>query len=608
MGTSARYEETAMPGIFRNTARENADMEYMKYYDGSGWKSLTWNEVKTKVDSLASYLIASGVKPGDRLAIYSQNRPEWVMADLAALSVGAADVTIYPTNSGPEAAFILNDSGSKYCFCAGKTQVDNLLASKTDLETVTRIIVFDDVAYSDPMVMKFSDALAEGRAKLNESEIDRRIRGINADDIMTLIYTSGTTGNPKGVMLTHNNMVSNMNQFLEHHPFPFEVLALSLLPLSHSLERTVGYHCMLKLGGIVAYARGPEYLLEDLLEIRPSVFLVVPRVLEKLYQGIISKVSQAPAGKQKIFRWASKKARKAAHYINANKRIPFPLSVKYGLADKLVFSKMRAAIGLDMMKCIGIGGAPLAYEIYEFFQGMGLECHIGFGLTETSPVTHVHTYHTIKPIKMDTAGPILPRTECRIDDDGEILVKGPQVMKGYYNRPDDTREVITGDGWFRTGDIGIIDSDGYLKITDRKKDIIVTSGGKNIAPQVIENMFKTHPFIEQIAVIGDRRKYLIALIVPAFETLERWAAESGINGKNPETLIAASVVRKKYQEIISELNRPLGKVEQIKKFALLAGAFSQETGELTPTLKVKRKVVSEKYKNIIEDLYSGDEA
>jgi long-chain acyl-CoA synthetase len=607
MDQANKYPEITIPGIFRNTAARNNALPFMKYRERGSWKELTWGDVKKRVDRLASFLIGSGIQPGDRLAVYSQNRPEWAIADLAALSSGACDVTIYPTNSGPEAAFILNDSGSTYCFCAGKTQVDSLLAEKKGLSTLKKIIAFDDMEYGDPMVITLNDALHKGELSLKEEEIDRRIRAIDTGDVMTLIYTSGTTGNPKGVMLTHGNMVANMDQFLEHHPFPFEVLALSLLPLSHSLERTVGYHCMLKLGGAVAYARGPEHLLEDLLEIRPTVFLVVPRVLEKLYQGITNKVSKAPAGKQKLFRWAERNARKAAHYINADKRVPFPLSLKYAAAEKLIFSKMRAAIGLDRTRCIGIGGAPLAYDIYEFFQGIGLECHIGFGLTETSPVTHVHTYHTIKPIKMDTAGPIVPRTECRIAEDGEIMIRGPQIMKGYYNRPDDTREVLSADGWFSTGDIGMIDADGYLRITDRKKDIIVTSGGKNIAPQVIENIFKSHAFIEQIAVVGDRRKYLTALVVPSFEMLGPWAQDHGVGETSPEMLIDNPEVIAKYGEIIRELNQPLGKVEQIKKFILLARQFTQETGELTPTLKVKRKAVMEKYKDVIEGMYRGDE-
>jgi long-chain acyl-CoA synthetase len=607
MQKNISLEGNNFAAIFRDTARKNPGKTCMKHRLGSVWTDISWAEALARVDALSSWLIASGINPGDNIAIYSENRPEWVFADLAVLSAGAADVTIYPTNSGPEAAFILNDSRSRYCFCSGSHQVENLLENKEAIVNLEKIIVFDDWSGDDPLVISLDDAIRTGTGEPRPSEIENRIRSIDPESVMTLIYTSGTTGNPKGVMLTHNNMVIQARQFLEHHPFPFDALALSILPLSHSLERTVGYHSVLMMGETVAYSRGPEHLLEDLLEVQPTVFLVVPRVLEKLYQGIVLKVNQAPPARRRIFRWAERTARRASHFIAANRRLPVLLGLNYRLAEKLVYSKLREAIGMGRMRCIGIGGAPLSRDIYEFFLGIGLECHIGFGLTETSPVTHVHTYHWIKPIKMDTAGPIIPRTQCRIADDGEILIKGPQVMKGYYNRPDATKEVFDEEGWFKTGDIGTIDDEGYLRITDRKKDIIVTSGGKNIAPQVIENHFKTHPLIEQIAIIGDRRKFLVALIVPSFESLMPWALENGISEADPSSLIRNRAVLQKYDQVVNEMNRPLGRVEQVKRFTLLSTPFSQEAGELTPTLKVKRKAVSEKYSGLIEGLYEGEE-
>ncbi|MBN1533156.1 MAG: long-chain fatty acid--CoA ligase [Spirochaetes bacterium] len=603
--STGSYTENTMAGIFRNRVSSHGSRQCFRYRAGTEWKGYTYAETKELVDALASYLINSGINPGDNIAIYSTNRPEWGIADLASLSVGAADVTVYPTNSAPEAAYILKDSNAKVCLCAGKFQVENLLQEKSGLPSLQRIIVFDDLDFADPMVVRFTEAVAQGRANNRESEIDKRIRGINPDDIMTLIYTSGTTGNPKGVMLTHNNMVSNVLQFFEHHPFPedFDAVALSLLPLSHSLERTIGYNSMLYWGATAAYAKGADTLLEDLRDIRPTCCVYVPRVLEKLYEGVMSKLKDAPASKKMIFSWALKTGKKAIPYILSSSPMPFPLGMKYRYADKLVFSKLREALGLDRNKVIGIGGAPLSVEIYEFFEIMGLEIHLGFGLTETSPVTHLNTFSYIKRIKMDTSGPALPRTECRIAEDGEVLVRGPQVMKGYYNRPEDTKEVFTDDGWFKTGDIGIIDEDGYLKITDRKKDIIVTAGGKNVAPQVIEGMFIQHPLIEQIAVIGDMRKYLVALIVPGFPELARWAKSKGIVETDPEKLVKLPEVVAQYQKAVDELNRPLGRVEQIKRFAILGHPFTQETGELTPTLKVKRKAVFKKYQDLIESMY-----
>ena len=601
------YDETTIPGIFRNSVEKYGDNVLFMNREGSSWKEMSYSAVRESVDALASYMIGDGIKPGDRIAIYSNNRPEWGISDLASLSAGAADVTIYPTNSAQEASYIINDSGSRYCLCAGQFQVDNLLKEKAGLKSLKKIIVFDDVVYSDPMVVRFKDVIAEGSGSLKESEIDSRIRNLKQDDLMTLIYTSGTTGNPKGVMLTHGNMVSNAKQFLEHHPLDFEPLvAVSILPLSHSLERTVGLNSLILKGATVAYAKGTETLIEDLQSIRPTACIYVPRVLEKIYEGVMSKLKDAPSGKKALFGWAVGVGRKSVPYICRNDRIPFPLGLKYRIAEKIIFLKLRNALGLGRIKVIGIGGAPLSDEIYEFFLAIGVEVHLGYGLTETSPITHLNTFGTIKRIKIGSCGPALPRTEHRIADDGEILIRGPQVMKGYYNRPEDTAEVLSKDGWFSTGDIGIVDADGYLKITDRKKDLIITAGGKNVAPQVIEGMFLNHPMIEQMATIGDQKKFLVALLVPSFPELQRWARENGISETDPVKLVKMPEVIKKYGEVVDELNRPLGRVEQIKRFTLLSSQFTQETGELTPTLKVKRKTVLAKYCDLIEGMYAED--
>jgi long-chain acyl-CoA synthetase len=604
MSAFKAYPDTTIPGIFKNQAEALGDKIFLKIRDEKNqWAEYSYREINKRIDSLASYLQKKGIKPGDKIAIYSGNRPEWVIADLAVLSLGATDVTIYPTNSGPEALYILNDSGAKICLCAGKFQVDNLLKVKKEFKSLKEIIVFDDLSYKDPLVVQLSKALETGRKNINLKEIDRRLRSIDTEETATLIYTSGTTGDPKGVMLTHNNLVSNVKQFLEHHPFPEIVTCVSLLPLSHALERTVGYNTIIATGGTIAYTRGADTLVEDLKDIRPTLAVYVPRVLEKLYEGIMAQLGKAPATKRALFNAAMAVGKKSVPYILSNRPIPFPLRAAYGLFDKLIYSKLRSALGLDRMITIGIGGAPLSDEINAFFQAIGVEIHLGYGLTETTPITHLTTFRHIKKIKLGTCGPAFPRTECRIADDGEVLVRGPQVMKGYYNRPAETRDVLSDDGWFSTGDIGHLDEDGYLVITDRKKDIIITAGGKNVAPQVIEGMFLMHPFIEQIAIIGDQRKYLVALIVPAFAELQKWAKSKNIDETDQKKLINNPEVQKKYQEAIDELNRPLGRVEQIKRFTLIARAFSQESGELTPTLKVKRKVVINHYRDSIESMY-----
>lgn len=598
------YNDTTMPGIFRNQVEKSRDIIFLRIRDeNKNWKEYTYGDISGQIDALASYFLKKGIQPKDKIAIYSNNRPEWVVADLATLAIGAADVTVYPTNSGPEAEYILNDSRAKICMCAGKFQVDNLLKEKDNLHYLQEIIVFDDLDDKDPMVVKFSHALKTGRKNLNSSEIDKRIKNIDVQETATLIYTSGTTGNPKGAMLTHSNLVSNVKQFVEHHPFPPGGTCVSLLPLSHALERTVGYNSMIHEGGTINYTKGSDTLLEDLKDIRPTLAIYVPRVLEKIYEGVMGQLAKAPENKKKLFNLSINVGKKALPYILYNKSLPFFLNLEYTLFDKLIYSKLRAALGLDRMVTIGVGGAPLSNEIHAFFHIIGVEIHMGYGLTETTPITHLNTYKHLRPIKIGTCGPAFPRTECKIAEDGEILIRGPQVMKGYYNRPEDTAQVLTKDGWFYTGDIGTIDADGYLTITDRKKDILITAGGKNVSPQVIEGQFMMHPLIEQIAIVGDQKKYLVAIIVPCFPELLRWTKSKNITETDPKKLIANPEVVKKFNETIDELNKPLGRVEQIKRFALIDHAFSQETGELTPTLKIKRKIVLANYKGLIEEMY-----
>ncbi len=597
------YPETSIPGWFRNRAEVLQAKTFLRYRDYAQWNDISWLELKDDVDALASFLIKSGIKAGDKVAIYSENRPEWIMADLAVLSVGAADVTIYPTNSDSEAAHIINDSDSLICFCAGSFQADNLLRIKKQLPKLKKIIVFNDETYSDSKVVTLKDALAEGRKKNNEAEIDKRIRNINPDDLMTIMYTSGTTGDPKGVMLSVKNMTAQVLHFVRHQPHPTFETALSILPLSHALERSIGYNLLLYCGGEVAFSRGTEFLIQDMAEIRPTCMISVPRLPEKMYEGIMTQVNNASAVKQALFNWAVKTGKKAAPYFAGGSAPTGLLAKKYALASKLVLSKLRVTLGMDRMICMGTGGAPFSEEIHEFFTAMQVYVLTGYGLTETAPVTHCHTHAHIMGIKKGTVGPPLPLTQCRIEDDGEILIKAPQVMMGYYKNPEATAEVFTDDGWFKTGDIGMIDDEGYLRITDRKKDIIITSGGKNIAPQVIEGEILRNPLIEQVTLIGDQRKYITALIVPEFAGLEKWADDKGMAKSSREDLVKQPDVVKLYQAMIDETNKALGRVEQVKKFTLMAEAFSPEKGEVTPTLKVKRKVVQANYQDIIEDMY-----
>ncbi|HNX24911.1 MAG TPA: long-chain fatty acid--CoA ligase [Spirochaetota bacterium] len=606
MSREYNYRENTVLDIFHDSVKKYGDRVFLMKRGKDGWIDLSWNEISGQIDAMASYLISQGLQKGDIVSIYSLNRPEWVVSDYAALSCACVDATIYPTNSSPEAAYIVNDTKSVVCFCEGKFQVDNILAARNNLPSLKKIVVFDDIDYKDEIVIKFSDAINEGKKNLKKDEIAKRSASIKPDDLMTLIYSSGTTGQPKGVMLSHKNIMFIAIHFARVQNLKDTHILLSLLPLSHSVERSMAYYAMLIAGGTLAYSRGTEYFAQDLVEVRPHIGVYVPRVFEKVYNGILGKVKTAPAGKQKIFAKAVAVGRLAAPYFMANKKLPFLLGLKYKLFDKLIFSKLKLAIGFDRGEVFGAAGAPLLPEIHDFFWGMNVQIRKGYGLTETSPTLNVDGDPARMPIKSDGWITPFPETEMKIAEDGEILARGPQVMLGYLNKPEATKEMFTEDGWIKTGDIGVMDSEGYLKITDRKKDIIVTSGGKNVAPQVLENTFASHPMIEQIAVLGDGKKYIVALIVPNFETLKIWANSEGLSEMANENLVKNDKVIKKYESVINELNQHFGRVEQIKKFKLMSKEFTQESGELTPTLKLKRKVVTSRYQSDIDKLYEED--
>ncbi len=597
------YKKNTVIEIFNNSVKNFGDRTFLKSRDREGWKDLSWNEVAAQVEALASYLINAGLKKEGMISIYSTNRPEWVVADLATLSAACVDATIYPTNSATEAAYVLKDSKSVICFCEGKFQVDNIISKRSNLPSLKKIVVFDDPGYKDDMIISFADALKEGASNLQKEEIQNRTASIRGTDLMTLIYSSGTTGQPKGVMLSHSNIMFITLKFNMRQNLPEGHIILSLLPLSHAVERTMDYYSTILDGGVIAYSRGTEFFAQDLIEIRPNLGIYVPRVFEKIYNVIMGKLKEAPAGKQKIFSRAIEIGKQAAPYFMEAKSLPLILRLKYGMYDKLVFSKLRKAIGFDRAIGFGAAGAPLMPEIHDFFWGMKIQIRKGYGLTETSPVLNVDGDPGIMSIKSDGWITPFPETEMKIAEDGEILVRGPQIMLGYFNRPQESQDMFTPDGWLKTGDIGIMDLQGYLKITDRKKDIIVTAGGKNVAPQVLENVFSSHPMIEQTAVLGDGKKYIVALIVPDFEALKAWASAQGIKAGSTLELINNKKVISRYEEVVEQINQHFGRVEQIKKFRLMSREFTQEEEELTPTLKLKRKIIMTKYKKIIDSLY-----
>lgn len=600
------YRETSMGAIFQNRVQELGEKACVAYKNAQGvYTDISWRQMDEMVRKVGYFLLSRGIKPGDKIALFSPNRYEWWVTDLAILSIGAVNVPIYATNSAVEAKYIIENSDSVICFTGEKEHLDKVMEVKDKLPGLREIIVFDDLKSSVEGVIDLKEAMKQGSAFDGKAGFEERLKSINPDDMATIIYTSGTTGDPKGVMLSHNNFISNVNQLYSVDPelFKEEHTLLSFLPLSHSFERTVGYYSALNAGKKVCFAEDFSKILQNLQEVRPTLIVSVPRLYEKIHAGILAKVSEAPSVKKALFNWAMSLAKKNLPYICRDKPRKGLFALQYALADKIIFSKLKAALGMDRLRFALSGGGPLSVSDAEFFLGMGIKVCEGFGLTETSPVTHGNRPDFIKP---GTVGPALKDTLVKIGEGGEVLIKGPQVMMGYYKNEAATKEVMTEDGFFRTGDIGEIDSDGYLKITGRIKDLIVTSGGKNISPQNIENSLKTSIYIEQVAVIGDNRKYLSALIVPAFAELENWAKNNGISFASRRELLEHPEVQKLFAGEIQENTKHYARVEQIRKFKLLDAEWSQQTDELTPTLKVKRRVIDKKYAREIESMYAED--
>ncbi|MBF0397449.1 MAG: long-chain fatty acid--CoA ligase, partial [Desulfobacterales bacterium] len=567
------------------------------------YEDISWNRMNEMIRGLGSFLISQGIQPGDKVGLFSPNRYEWWVSDQAILSIGAVNVPIYATNSADEAKYVLDHSESKACLVGNPEHLEKVLQVRDSLPNLKFIVVFDSINEEISNVFTYEQALEQGKTQNNTTEFEARLSSIKPSDLATLIYTSGTTGPPKGVMLSHNNFLSNVNQVINEIKdyFSDDDVFLSFCPLSHSLERTAGYYIPMSLGAKVAFAESFQTVPDNLKEVRPSIIISVPRLYEKIHAGILAKVAGAPFLKKLLFNWSVSVAAENLPYVCNNKPRGGIFSLQYAIADTLIFSKLKEALGMDKMKFAISGGGPLSKSDAEFFLGMGIKVLEGFGLTETTPVTNANRPWLIKP---GTVGAAVKDTTIKISDIGEVLIKGPQVMMGYYRNEDATKEVFTEDGFFKTGDLGSIDEDGYLIITGRIKEIIITAGGKNISPQNIENAIKTSKYVEQIAIIGDRRKFLSALIVPAFPELKAWAEQQGIVYKDLEELTQNEKVIKLYASEIDENTKQFSRVEGIKKFKLLSNEWQQQTGELTPTLKLKRRIVEQKYAKEIESMYA----
>ena len=579
--------------------------EHLKFKQDGGWHGISSDAFRTAVEELSLGLRGLGLGKGDRVAILSENRPEWAFADLATLTAAALDVPVYATLTPAQVLYLLNDSGAKLAFVSNALQARKLAEVRGQAPQLRHVIRMEDGPGFPDGTLSLAEVRGRGRAALaaDPGAVRRRAAEAQPEDVATLIYTSGTTGEPKGVMLTHANLVSNvlggLSAFTDIGP---QDTALSFLPLCHVFERMGGHYLMLHVGATIAYAESVEQVPANMAEVRPSVMLSVPRLYEKMYARVNEKVAADPPARQRIFRWALSVGRETFAHRVAGTTPGLGLRLKRALADRLVFSKIRARTGGKLRLFIS-GGAPLSREINEFFGAAGLLILEGYGLTETSPVISVNTPEALRP---GSVGRPIPGVEVRIAEDGEILTRGPHVMQGYYNKPEATAEAIDAEGWFHTGDVGMLDADGFLVITDRKKDIIVTSGGKNISPQPIENQLKTHALIGELVMVGNRRNFPTALVVPNFANLEKWAQAQGLAYAGREELVRAPQVASLYDETVRELCRDLAKFEQIKRLALLPREFSLEAGELTPTLKVKRRFVEQKYQELIDRMYQGE--
>lgn len=556
------------------------------------WVTHSTQELIETGNKVSQALLAKGIKPGDKIAMISNNRPEWVMMDLGILQVGAINVPVYPTISEDDYTYIFNDAEVKMCFVSDAELLEKVTNINEKVPSLKEVFTFDQID-GGAHWSKFLEHADEAK----QAEVEELKNGIKAEDLATLIYTSGTTGVPKGVMLSHKNIASNSVACVPRLPVDSSAKSLSFLPVCHVYERMLIYLYILT-GVSIYFAESMETIGDNLREVKPDVFTAVPRLLEKVYDKIVNKGAELTGIKRALFFWALELGEKYEPYGKNGAFYEF----KLGIARKIIFSKWQEALGGNT-KAVASGSAALQPRLAKVFNAAGIPVMEGYGLTETSPVVTVNCEGE-KGLMFGTVGRPIDGVEVKIAQDGEILVKGPNVMQGYYKKPDKTAEVLTEDGWFHTGDIGEFVGDNFLKITDRKKEIFKTSGGKYIAPQVMENKFKESRFIEQIMVIGEGKKHPAALIVPNFPFVEDWCERKEIEYKSMSHIITDERFVKRIHKEIDRFNEGFGKWEMIKKFELIDHEWSVESGELTPTLKLKRRKIMEKYAPLVEKIYS----
>jgi long-chain acyl-CoA synthetase len=595
-------ESTTLAGCFLNAADRFANPDAQMYRSTSGlnegeWNSISAQEMLRRVAGLAHSLTKLGIRAGDRVAIFAPNCPEWHTVDFAIQGLSAVTVPVYFNESVERMAYILNDSGARIVATVGESQAQKINERRNELAGVEHVISARGPLDVPAGSLLYSDLITGGDAEI--AEYRRTAAFATPDQLATIIYTSGTTGEPKGVMLTHANLVSNATDSCRgFDTSPLDV-ELSLLPLAHIYGRVVDYSYIFR-GVTVAYVELIESVAQALREVHPTAMAAVPRLYEKMYANIIERGRSETGLKRRIFNWAIRKAEKSVPWRAHGQQASFALKWQWHIADALVYSKIRDGVG-GKLRILSSGGAPIGAGLIEFFWSIGLPVYQGYGLTETSPVV---TANNSQANKIGTVGRPIAGVEVRVAEDGEILVKGKCVMQGYYKKPEDTRDAFTPDGWFRTGDIGNLDEDGYLIITDRKKELLKTAGGKFVAPAPIENLLKTSPFIDNAIVFGDRRKFVSVLIVPNFPHIEAEARKAGREIATPGQALSDAWVLELMKSEIERLTAKLAHYEQPKRFALIEKDFTYAGGELTYTLKLKRRVIEERYHDVIERIYA----
>jgi len=593
--------------IFRQQAGKYGDRLAVEKRLKGSWQGWSWKQYYETSRSIGLGLYKLGVRKGDRVALLSENRLEWVASDLGIIGIGACTVPIYVTLQAAEVTYIIGNSGSKVFIAENREAVQKVRAEAARCPDLEKIVVLETEGCdeSDPMLLSFAELIRLGR-ELEAGEpglFERLTDAIEAEDLATLVYTSGTTGPPKGAMISHRNILAIFAGLDAVVPAYETDVTVPFLPLCHVFERVAGHFYGMKVGITTHYAQSFDTIVEDIQTKKPTIVLAVPRVCEKIYARIVSQVKQQPAWKQRVFEWAKGVGARAGSLRERKKPVPLLLGLQHKIAYRLVYRKLNEALG-GRVRWMTAAGAPLSREIADFFNASGVFVIEGYGMTETTaPVS----LNVIGDYRFGTTGKPLPCNQVRIAPDGEILVKGDNVINGYWKMPVQTRDVFTPEGWLMTGDIGRLDEDGFLAITDRKKDLIITSGGKNIAPQNIEGLFLKDPLFEHVLVIGDRRKYLTALVTLNFVEAARLAEEGGLAFANPRELMDRPDFLATVGRHVAERNRHLARFETIKDYRIVREPFSEKTGELTPSLKLKKKVVMEKYRDLIEDMYAASE-